>query len=497
MIFEIIEWFSILFQPEIFIYLILGFAIGIIFGTIPGLTATLAVALLLPLTFGMDPVVALVTIVGIHTAGIYSGGLTGMLINIPGAAGGAVSGKEGYEMTKRGKMAQALGLGAFASMVGGFIGAILLFLLIEPIAELSRAFNTPAQFSLVLMAVAIVAVLYTDSIVKGVITTTLGLMLATIGVDSMEPTTRITFDISELAQGIDLLVAVVGIFAIAEIIRQCEIGGKITSSSADELRQLRRRDFLPDRASIRKAGLKNWVKSPVIGMGSGLLPGAGAAMASLLSYGEAKRSSTNSEEFGKGSIEGLTSAESGNNAMVPGAQVPMLIFGIPGDAVTAIILGVLLIHGLIPGPDLIAEQGATIGPMLAAFAVTPFLVFASIFVLGPVYAKIISLNKAMLYSFISMIAVVGVFAATFSQFQLIMVVAVGIITYLLARNGYPQIPFLMGFILGPFLEDYLRTTLVIYQNDVTVFFTDYISLAFLILTVFFVYALGIKLSGFE
>jgi len=264
--------------------------------------------------------------------------------------------------------------------------------------------------------------------------------------------------------------------------------------SKSELRGLSRRQFIPTLADLRNIKKTVWVKSPFIGVGAGILPGAGAAMAALLSYGEAKRTSENKDEYGEGSLEGLVSAESGNNAMCPGAIIPLLTFGIPGDAVTALMLGVLLIHGLVPGPGLVAEQGAVVGPMLASFAITPLLILISIFILGTFYARMISLNKAFLYAFISMIAIVGVYAATFSTFQLTMVVIVGIIAYLLAREGYPQIPFLMGFILGPFFENYLRTALLVNQNSITMFVTRPLSLLFLLLSIVFAYVLGYKMK---
>ncbi|MEM2226741.1 MAG: tripartite tricarboxylate transporter permease [Candidatus Bathyarchaeia archaeon] len=491
---EIINWLIALLQPIVFISFLLGFLIGLIFGIIPGLTATLAIALLLPFTFGMETVQALATCVAIYASGIYGGGITGTLINIPGTPGGAITTLEGYKLTLRGKAAKALTHGAFSSMIGGVLGTILAIILLEPIARASLVFQTHDKFSLVLMAIVVVSVLNTESIVKGIISTALGLMLATIGIDPLLPIPRFTFGVHSLTEGISLIAAVVGMFAVSEVLRQIEVGLDLSELAKRGHQKISRKELVPKREDFGKIGLKIYPKSALIGFFVGVLPGAGAAMAALLSYAEAKRSSKHKEEFGEGSLEGIVAAETANNAMCPGAIIPMLTFGIPGDSVTAVMLGVLLIHGLIPSPYIMFEKGNVVGPMLVGLIISSIMCYVSLLILGPLYAKILNLKGTVLYPFIAMIAFVGVYTATFSIPQLWMALFIGVATYLLSKADYPSVPFLMGYILGPMFENYLRTSLSISKGNPLIFLTSPLSAIFLLLAVIFAYFLGVRLS---
>jgi len=485
---EILRGFIVVLRPGIFLYLVGGFFIGLFFGTMPGLTATLAIALLLPFTFGMKTVPALVTIMGIYMAGIYSGSITGTLVNIPGAPAGAMTAIEGYPMMKRGEGAKALGHDAFASTIGGVIGAVILMCVAVPVARVALLFQTPDRFSLVLLALVTVSVITGESITKGIISTTIGLMLATVGMDLMIPRARFCFGSAQLIQGVKLLPAVIGLFAISEVLRQIEVGWK----KLDIAQKIRRRDLIPTWAEIKEIGLRLYVKSALIGLFVGALPGGGASMAAFIAYAEAKRTSKHPEKYGKGILEGIAAAETANNAMCGGALIPLLTFGIPGDAVTAIIFGVLLIQGLIPGGELITEQIQVIAPMFAALLVSAILCFVSVIILGPYYLRIANLNKSVLYPLIAMIAIIGTYVSEFSIFQMWMALLIGVVAYFLRREGYPIVPMLMGIILGPYLEEYFRRSLIVSQSNPAVFVTRPISATLLALSVIFVYILGIK-----
>ncbi|MFP4483129.1 MAG: tripartite tricarboxylate transporter permease [Thermovirgaceae bacterium] len=491
---EILQTIDVFFEGPLLLYLVVSYFIGFFFGAVPGLTATLAISLLLPLTFGMEPLYALVSCVGIFIGGIYGGGVTGILINIPGAPAGALTAYEGYKLTEKGLACKALGHGAFGSMIGGVIGAVLAIVLLGPIAEASLHFKTPDKFSLILMAIVVVMFLNTESLVKGAVAVILGLMLGTVGIDHFQAMPRATFGIGAFRQGVDLLTVVVGTFAVSEILTQFE-SKKDTAVDIDPSRCMPKswKDMVPDFSEIREIGIWTYLRSTVIGFFTGVLPGAGASMAALLSYGLAKSLSRRKEDYGHGSIEGIAAAEVANNAMCPGAIIPMLIFGIPGDAVTAIILGVFIIHGLIPGPMLLMERMDLLGPMLLSMTVTPILIVLSLLLVGRRYIYIISVRKDILYPFIAVMAMIGLYAATFSVFQLLFTIGVGVGTYALKKQGYPAVPFLLGFILGPLLEKYLRSTLAITQGDPTIFLTSPFSLAFLVLSVVFAYLLGVKL----
>lgn len=490
MVGDLLQGFVTLAAPETFLYLIGGFLMGLLFGAIPGLTATLAIALLLPFTFAMDLTNALVMVMAIFMSGIYAGSVTGIIVNIPGAAGGAITTMEGYPMTKRGEGAKALSLDALASSIGGVLGALVLMFVAIPMSQFALLFRTPDKFALVFMAVVTVVIVARGSVWKSLVTVTLGLMISTVGFDNMVAQGRFDLGSAQLIQGVQLLPAVIGLFAVCELFLQ---GGSPPRGVLDSSRfNVRHRDFVPKWADLRQIGPWIYVKSSVIGVLIGMLPGAGASMASFVAYAEAKRVSKKPETYGDGSHEGLSAAESANNAMCGGAVVPLLTLGIPGDAVTAIIFGVLLIHGLIPGPELLTTQMSTIAPMFAALMVSAVFVFLSVLVFGPYYIRLARMNRAVLYSFIAMAAMVGTYASTFSVFQMWVALAIGVFAYLLRLMSYPIVPLLMGFILGPYLELYLRRALITSQGDVMIFFQSPISIGLYAMTFLFIYFLRIR-----
>lgn len=487
---QVLSGFVTLFQPDTFLYLIGGFVLGLIFGAIPGLTATLAIALLLPFTFAMEITNALVMVMAIFMSGIYAGSVTGIIVNIPGAPSGAITTIEGHALMRRGEGAKALGLDAFASTVGGMIGALVLMFIAVPMSQFALLFQTPDKFSLVLLAVVTVAIVGKESIWKSIVAVTLGLMISTVGFDNMVAKGRFVFGSAELIEGVQLLPAVIGLFAVCELLVQ---GGKPHRLSMAEVRfRPTRRQFVPSLKDIREVGIYTYVKSSIIGVLIGMLPGGGASMASFIAYAEAKRASKEPEKYGNGSHEGLAASEASNNAMCGGAVIPLLTLGIPGDSVTAIVFGVLLIHGLVPGPGLLANSLDIIAPMFAALFVAAVFVFLSVLVFGPYYIWMARLNRGVLYAFIAMVSMVGTYASSNSFFQMWVALFIGAFAYVLRLMGYPLVPVLMGVILGPYLEEYLRRALITNDLNPVVFFTSEISLGLLILTALFVYFLRIR-----
>jgi putative tricarboxylic transport membrane protein len=488
------EFVSSYFESWLILYLIAGYFIGFFFGAVPGLTSTLAISLLLPITFGMEAIDALVTCVGIFVGGIYGGGVTGILINIPGAPAAAITVTEGYKLTQQGKAGVALSHGAFSSMIGGVIGALLTIFFIQYISELSLGIMTPDKFSLILMAIVVSMLINSNDLLKGIIATLLGLMVAAIGIDTFETLPRMSFGMENIREGVQLLTIVVGTFAIAEIFTQ--LASKPLAAKDLLARMNITKDsykFMPKLQDIKEIGFWCYLRSSLIGFFTGILPGAGAAMAALLSYSISKAFSKDKESYGKGSLQGITAAETSNNSMCPGAIIPLLTFGIPGDAVTALILGVFTLHGLIPGPMLMIEHSDTLGPMLLAFLFTPFLIVISLFVFGRYYIKIPLVNRQLLYPFIAFTAMIGLYAATFSLLQLVHAVILGFLVFMLGSRNYPAVPFLLGFILGPILEKTFRTSMDLSKGDITIFARSPYSLLFLVLTVVMIYFLGFRL----
>ncbi|MGY3439372.1 MULTISPECIES: tripartite tricarboxylate transporter permease [unclassified Marinovum] len=493
-ILQVFGSFSLLLDPFNLTYVIMGFLIGTIFAAIPGLTATLAMALLLPLTYSLSVETALMACASIYMAGMCGGSITATTINIPGAPSSMMTALDGYPMQLQGKGALALGHAAIGSMFGGAVGALLLIAVAPFVAELSLLVKTTGKFSLLAFALIVVVIAQRGRIPQAGLAACIGLMLATVGLDAMEPITRFTYGYSNLTAGIDLMPVIIGTFAIAEVLSQASSHTDISAATAaaDKVK-IRRRDFIPPLADIRKIGFGVYFKSCLIGYFVGTLPGAGGSMGSFLAYTETVRTSDEPETFGKGNPKGIAASESANNAVCGGAMVPMLTFGIPGDPITAIMLGVLVINGIQPGPQLMSDQAGLIAPMLAALLFSAVvLIPLTLWLIGPYFIKIVSVRKDVLYAVIALLAVVGSYVATYSTFQMFMALAMGILAFYLRRNGFPVITMLLGYILGPNLEEFLRRSLALSNGDPTTFFTNPDSLFFVGLTLVFIYFLVIR-----
>jgi len=487
----VLEGFAALADPFTFLAVVAGFLIGTFFAAVPGLTSALAIALLLPLTYSLDVVIALVMCASIFMAGMYAGSITATTINIPGAPANMMTSVEGHALMDKGLGAKALGHAALGSMVGGAVGALLLMFVAPLAVKVALLIRTPGKFSLILFALIVIVIAQRKSFAKGTVATALGVMIATIGIDVMEPIARFTFGFDIFVEGVDMMPLIIGTFAISELLIQSEQSRQATVVEGGT--KIRRRDFVPKLSEIREIGIFTYFKSAIIGFLIGVLPGAGGSMAAFVSYAEAMRSSKRPEKYGEGSVEGIAAAESANNSMCGGAFVPMLTFGIPGDPTTAVVLGVLVINGLQPGPMLFAHQFDLIAPMFAALFVSALILIPlTLFALGPYFIRIVTINKALLYSGIAVVAVVGGYVATFSVFQMALTLVFGVVAYFLRKQDYPTVSLLLGFILGPDLELYFRRGLSLEDGNPMVFLTSPDSLVFLGLTVVFFYFFVIR-----
>ncbi len=492
--FEVLQGFGALAQPEVLGFMVLGFIIGTFFGAVPGLTSVLAIALLLPITYSMDVVPALVMCASIFMSGMYAGSITATTINIPGAPSSMMTAIEGYALMKKGQGANALGHAALGSMIGGCVGALLLMGLMPLAAKLSLLIQTPGKFALVLFALVVIIIVQRGEIAKGVVATMLGVMIATIGIDVMQPIPRFNFGTEVLVEGIDMMPIIIGTFAISEVLYQAQAHSASLKLQVNEAAaKIRRRDFLPAWSEIREIGLFTYLKSSVMGYGIGILPGVGGSMAAFVSYADAKRRSRKPEQYGNGSREGIAAAESANNSMCGGAFVPMLMLGIPGDPTTAIVLGVLVINGLQPGPRLLESQTDLIAPMFASLFVSALILIPlTLFIFGPWFVRIVSIPRGLLYACIAVVALVGSYVATFSVFQMGLALVFGILAFFLRKQNYPTVSLLLGFILGPDLEQYLRRSLSLSDGNPLVFLTSPDSLFFLVLTGLFFYFMAVR-----
>ncbi len=485
----IFDAFKLLGDPILVLMVMFGFVVGVIFGSIPGLTATLAIVLLLPMTYSMSMNAALFMCMGIYMAGMYSGSITAITINIPGAPSGAMTAIEGHVMMKRGEGAKALSHSTLASAIGGTIG-VLLLIAVSPLAmKLALLIRTPGKASLILFAFVVISALSGKDWPKAAMMTIIGLVLATVGMGVMRPMQRFTFGTLWLLEGFEFVPIVIGAFAISELLTQSRVSNEEFKKIAEQSTgmKIRRRDFLPDWTEVKAVGIWRYLKSAVIGYFIGALPGAGGSMAAFVSYAEGKRSSKHPEKYGTGFYEGIACAEGANNAVCGGALVPMLTFGIPGDGVTAIVLGVLMVYGVIPGPEILTKQLYLVAPMYAALAFSAAILLPlSLFIFGPYYIKIVKINRLVLYSSIAAISLTGAFAGSYSVFQMFVALGVGVMVYFLRAQKYPAVPFILGALLGPLFEEYFRRVLSISDNNPLVFLTQIDSLVFLLLSVVFV-----------
>ena len=469
---NVLSWQTILI-------IIVGILYGILAGAIPGISASIAVALLVPFTYSLDAGQAMILLTTVYMASSYGGSITAILVNTPGTPGSVVTTFDGYSLTRQGKPGLALGTSIISSTIGGILGTIILIIFSIPIAKFALSFGPPEYFALAILGLTIISSLSSDNLIKGLIATLFGLLLTTVGVDPFTGFPRFTFGLSELGDGFSFIPALIGLFAIGEVLVQVET----FVSKPKEIDQYSQQ--FPDFKMIKKLGGLIF-KSSIIGTIVGAIPGAGGTVATFIAYDQAKKSSKTPELFGKGSLEGVAAPEAANNAAVGGALIPLLTLGIPGSASTAVLIGALFMHGLVPGPELFTKQIDIVYILFAG------LIIANIFMLiigwlgNRLFVKVISIPPAILLAIIPAFAVVGSFTINRSMFDVGTCIAFGIIGWLFKRNNFPTAPVVLGLILGFMVEANLRRTLL--MGDYTLLFTRPLSAIMLILAlVSFIY----------
>lgn len=465
---------KVMLDPVNFLFVFIGVAAGIVVGALPGLTATMGVALLIPFTFGLDPVQGLVMLIGLFTGGIYGACISSILIGIPGTPAGAATLLDGYTMNKKGQAGKAMGMAVIASWFGGTIGALIMTFASPQIAKVALKFGPPEFFALAFFGLGIIITISGKSIIKGLISGIFGLMLTLIGFDPLSGAPRFTFGSRELLGGITLIPALIGLFGYSQVFQGIE-KILILPPVKTELKNL-----IPKLSEI-KSVLKTMVKSSLFGVFIGSIPGTGTDIAAFVAYGEAKRASRHPEKFGTGILEGIAAPESGNNACAGGAMVPMLTLGIPGDAVTAVLLGALTIHNFQPGPMLFQDHPEVVYPIFAAMILSQFVMLFVGLAGARYFARLINIDRRILTPVIFLLCVVGSYSMRFSFFDVGISLIIGIIAYFMIYYEYPGSPILLSIILGPMVEQNLRRSLVISHGDPTIFFTRPISAFFIVI----------------
>ena len=447
-----------LFTPGNLFFCFIGVLMGTLVGVLPGLGPTAAIALLLPATFHTSPVGAIIMLSGIYYGAMYGGSTTSILVNIPGEAASAVTCLDGYQMALQGRAGPALGIAAFGSFIAGTISVLGLMLIAPPLAKIALAFGPPEYFSLMLMGIVILIYLASGSILKALMMAVFGLLVGTIGQDSISGTLRLTFGIRELYDGVGLIPAIMGLFGVSEVITNVEQAIKT------EIVATKARNLLPNRQDWRESF---WpiIRGSILGFFIGILPGPSSTIASFTSYALEKRVSRDPDKFGKGAIEGVAGPESANNAATGGSFIPLLTLGIPGNAVTALLLGAFMIHGIPPGPLLISKHPDLFwGTIISMYLGNIMLLVLNLPLIG-LWVQVLKVPYPILFPLILLFCLVGVFSLNFSQVEVGLMIGFGVFGYVARKFQYELAPVVLVLVIGPMIENYLRLSLIISRGS--------------------------------
>jgi len=462
-------------SPENLLFCLIGVVLGTAVGVLPGIGPTATIALLLPVTFTFQPVSALIMLAGIYYGAQYGGSTTAILINLPGESSAAVTAIDGHEMARNGRAGPALAAAAIGSFIAGTVATIVLVLFAPPLADVALTFGSPEFFSLVVLGLIASIALARGSTVKALGMIVLGLLFGTVGQDFFG-TPRFTFGVRELFEGINFVSVAVGMFGVAEILRNLE-DEKTRTLITKKISELwpTREDFRRMRGPI--------ARGTVLGSALGILPGAGHVLASFGSYAMEKRLSKRKEEFGHGAIEGVAGPESANNAAAQTSFIPLLTLGLPPHPVMALMLGAFIIHGIQPGPNVInAEPALFWGLIVSMWIGNLFLVLLNLPLIG-IWVRMLTIPYKILFPAIVAFASIGTFSLGQNAWHVFMIALFGVLGYALVKLGCEPAPLLLGFVLGPLLEDHLRRALIISRGDPSIFVNRPVSALMLVLAV--------------
>jgi putative tricarboxylic transport membrane protein len=462
--------FSVALTPINLFWCFIGVVLGTVVGVLPGLGPAATIAMLLPLTLKMDHTTAIIALAGIFYGARYGGSTTSILLNIPGESSSVVTCLDGYQMAKKGRAGPALGISAIASFVAGTVGVLGLMLIAPPLSRFALRFAPPEYFALMVLGLAMVVFLAGESMIKAMLAMFIGLWISTIGTDLFTGESRFTFGQAKLLGGVDFIAATVGVFAVSEVLVNLESkGGGELFKVAKGLRNL-----LPTWQDLKDCRFA-FINGSVIGFFIGALPGAGATVASFLSYGLEKAVSRHPEKFGTGVIEGVAAPEGANNADASGALVPLLTLGIPGGNTTAILLGGLILWGYKPGPLLIQEHPELFWGLVASMYIGNVMLLVLNLPLVPLFAQILRLPNYVLYPLIIGISIVGVYSVNNSLFDVWVMGLFGLLGYFMRKLDFPAAALILGMVLGDSLERALRQSLMMSQGDIAILFNRPIS----------------------
>ena len=458
---------------------IVGLIWGIIGGALPGISASITMALILPLTYTLDPMSAIVLLASVYIGAEYGGSIPAILIRTPGTNSAAATVIDGYEMNKQGRAGEALGISLWSGVVGSLFGLLMLVLLTEPLSRIALLFNPTSYFAVGILGLSIIASLAGGALLKALAAAIVGLMIATVGSDPVSGVSRFSFGIPELLSGVKPILIMVGLFAMSELLQQS--GSVGLTQKLNQSVRLR----LPSFQMMKRLAKPQGIGSAV-GTIEGLLPGGGGSIAAFFSYNEARRWSKHPEEFGKGSPEGIAAPEAANNTVASAALIPLLSFGIPGSNSAAVLLGGLLIHGLMPGPRLFEQNpDVVIGLYTGSLVATLAQIVVGILIL-PACIWLVNRPRPYLTAFVLALVVSGIYTINSTMFDIGIVLVGGLVGYLMRMTGFPFLPAVLGVVLGPLVESNYRRSLQLSGGDYSIFLEDNITIGLLVTAFLFI-----------
>jgi TctA family transporter len=461
---ELIEAFRLVLAPDVLIAILLSSIYGLIIGSLPGLSATMATALLVPVTFYLSPIAAVATIIAASAMAIFSGDIPGCLLRIPGTPASAAYTDEAYAMTRKGQPEIALGAGLWFSALGGIAGTLSLVVMAPLLAELALNFSTFEYFWLAFLGLMCATLVARSSPVKAIASMLLGLLVACIGMENPGGVPRFTFGLSDLLGGVEAIPVLVGVFAVSEVIRA------LVSPEPPPLPRRKFGSILAGQLALTRKYWRQMTRGNIVGIIIGVLPGAGADMAAWVSYAMSKRFSKEKEKFGTGHPEGLVEAGASNNASLASGWVPSLLFGIPGDTITAIAIGVLYMKGLNPGPTLFTERASSMYALYIIFMLANILMIPLGIVMIRVASQVLRAPRATVMPVILVCCAVGAFATGNNLFAIVLVAVFGVIGYVMENNGYPVAAMVLGIVMGTMVEQSFVTSLIKSDGSLLPFF---------------------------
>lgn len=482
----IVSALGYLFTVESLVFVVIGVFIGILFGAIPGMSANLGVTVFLPFTFTLGTVPALLMLCGIFFGANFGGSISAILINTPGTNGACATLLDGYPLARKGHPLKALDMALVASTFGGLVSALSLLFFSPQISKVAMKFGAPEYFALALFGLSIIASVSGKSILKGLVSGALGMLLASVGIDGVSGVSRFTFGNVTMFKGINMIAVLLGVYAIAQMIARVngtEQGGQAGSLEGTD----RKKDRLTRQEAL--AMVPTMAKSSIIGTIIGAIPGTGSAIAAYISYNEAKRKAKPGEHFGEGELKGIAAPEAGNNGATASCLIPLLTLGIPGDAVAATLMGAFTMHGLVVGPKLFETSGPLVYAIMIGAVLAQLIMFLQGRYLMPIFVKITHIPQDLLTALLVVVCCAGAFAIANSAFEVYVMLIFGVVAYFMNKFGFPAVPIVLGMVLGPIAESNLRNALALSGGSWLIFVQRPICLAFIILTFVLIFVL--------